>query len=183
MWKKLLRAAAPLAVAAFIGAALFAPNVMGQVVQPTFSARLFNSQQTHYCRKTINFNDNTQGPSTAAGGRQGAKMCRLPSNAYIRSVSANVTTAFDGTTPVLALGADVSPFTVNNRITATAGDRVAGFDAATATFQNLAAAQGLGVRVTSAGEVDLYVAYGVSSGTPTAGVATVVVEYVPANDL
>lgn len=182
MWNNYLRAAAVSAITLAVAVPLLAPDVLGQV-QPTFSARVFNSQQTHYCRKTVNFNDPFQGPGGTVATRTGAKMCRLPQNAYIRSVMAHVTTAFDGTTPVLALGADVSPFTVNNRITASVGDRQAGFDATTATPQNLLFAQGLGVKVTSAGDVDLYVAFGVTSGTPTAGVATVVVEYVPNNDL
>lgn len=133
-----------------------------------FPARLLRTQQEHYYRFTVNYND--------AGIASAVKFGRLPSNAFISQIDCQVTTAFNAaTTNVLTVGYNATP---NGQIIAS-GD----LNEASATYQNMTSAAGLGVAATSAGEIDLYAKYTQTGAAATAGAATCVIHYVPDNDL
>lgn len=139
---------------------------LNQPSTATFSARQNTTQQTNYHRFTINWND--------ARISSGVKFGRLPSNAFITQISCHVTTAFNaGTTNVVTL----SPDNTNPTIIGPSS-----LDESSATFQNITTAAGLGVAVTSAGEVDLYAKYAQTGSAATAGSVTCVLEYIPNND-
>jgi hypothetical protein len=120
-------------------------------------ARQSHEQQTHYIRAKVNFNDANVGTGNVIG--------TLPNGAIITSVVVQVTTAFNaGTTNALNIG------------TAAGGTQV-GTDAATAgtrspTLPNL--------NITA--DQDIFVQYAQTGTAATAGVANVIVSYVPNND-
>lgn len=160
-WAKLA-----IASALFISAvtAAFALNMPSTA---NFSARQNTTQQTNYYRFTINYND----PRISTG----VKFGRLPASAFVSAVKCHLGAAFNATsTNVVTVGYDTSSI---NQIIA-AGD----LNEASAQFQNLTSAAGLGIATTSAGEIDLYARYTQTGTAASAGSATCVLEYVPNND-
>ena len=142
------------------------------------TARVNSTQQTSYYRITVNFND--------AGISTGQRFGQLLKNTYISKVGCNTTTAFNGTTNTLQIG--------TSAVQAASSSVNWGVVNATATGVNMLIAQTglqdvsptnsqtLGVQVTSANDVDLWARY-VSTGTPTAGAVTCVIEFIPNNDM
>lgn len=124
---------------------------------PTGTARLLHTQQVHYFRKRVNYND----PGISAGVFVGT----LPAGAMIVSQNVRVNTAFNaGTTNALNVGT-------------TAGGTQLFTDAATAgarapTIANLSFAV----------DTDFYVQYAQTGGAATAGQADIVIGFVPNND-
>lgn len=175
MFRKVLKIGAALGVVALIAQGALALSVDQN---RNMTARVGQSQQTNYYRFTLNFND----ANIATGQRFG----QLLKNTYIAKISCNTTTAFNGSTNTLQVG------------TATVGAAAStvnwGVLNATASGVNMLIAQTglqevsptnsqtLGQQVTSANDVDLWARY-VSTGSPTAGVVTCVIEYVPNNDM
>jgi hypothetical protein len=129
-----------------------------------YPVRQAMTQQTNYVRVLVNYNDPNL--STAV------KFGKLPQNAFITRVAAHVTTAFNGTTPVLTVGTNT---------TATQIFGGSDLSEASATFQNMTSAAGLGMAVTTSGDTDLYVKY-TEAVAGTAGAAVIVIEYIPNND-
>lgn len=164
---KLLKTKMVAAVAAVLvasGVAIALPNLLGNTTIPTRQA---TTQQTNYYRVTVNYND--------ANIASGVKFGRLPSNAFVSKIECYVSTVFNAsTTNVLTFGTST-----------TATELVASGDIneASATYQNLTTAAGLGLAATSAGEVDLYAKYAQTGTAATAGAATCVFSYVPNNDM
>lgn len=159
-----LRAFALAAVALFAvsGVAL----ALSGSANTNFSARQNTTQQTNYFRFAVNYND--------ANISTGVKFGRLPSNAFVDAIKCHVTTAFNATsTNVLIVGTSAS----NGNIIA-AGD----LNEASANYQAMATAAGLGVAATSAGEVDLYARYQQTGTVASAGAAVCVITYQPNND-
>jgi len=121
-------------------------------------ARQLHTQQTHYLRKRVNFND-----SNISGG---VIMGTLPAGAMLLSIAVRVNTAFNaGTTNALNIGTS-------------AGGTQVGTDAATAgarfpTVPNLSFAS----------DTDIYVAYAQTGTAATTGQADIVIAYAPNNDL
>lgn len=119
--------------------------------------RKFHTQQVHYIRKRVNFND--------AGISAGVIFGTVPAGSMIVSQNVRVDTAFNAaTTNALNVG------------TAAAGTQLF-TDAATAgarspTIANLALAD----------DTDLYVTYAQTGTAATAGTGTVVIGYVVDND-
>ena len=121
-------------------------------------ARELHTQQVHYLRKRVNFND-----ANIAGG---VLMGTLPAGAILVNLNARVTTAFNAaTTNALNVGTTAGGTQVFTDV-ATAGAR-------SPTIPNLAFAT----------DTDLYVAYAQTGTVATAGLADIVVSYVPNNDL
>ena len=175
MNSKLLKIGASLAV---IAGSAWGALALSVDQNRTMAARVGQTQQTNYYRFTLNFND----ANIATGQRFG----QLLKNTYISKIACNTTTAFNGTTNTLQMGTatvGAAASSVNwgmlnatqagvNMLIGTAGIQEASPTNSTA----------LGTAVTSDNDHDLWVRY-VSTGTPTAGAATCVIEYVPNNDL
>jgi hypothetical protein len=121
-------------------------------------ARQLHTQQVHYLRKRVNYNDSAIGTGVVMG--------TLPAGAMIVSQNVRVPTAFNaGTTNALNVG------------TAAAGTQVF-TDAATAGARSPTIAN-----LSFASDQDLYVTYAQTGTAATAGVADIVIGYVPNNDL
>lgn len=119
--------------------------------------RQFHTQQVHYLRKTVNFND--------AGIASGVIFGTLPAGSVLVSQNVRVDTAFNaGTTNALNVGT-------------TAGGTQLFTDAATAGARSPAIAA-----VVMATDTDLFVSYAQTGVAATAGQAIVVIGYVPNND-
>lgn len=136
-------------------------------------ARNYFLQEVHYYRLTINFND----PRIATGQLFGG----LPNGSYIMAIDADVTTAFNaGTTNAITIG-----------ITSASANEVvaSGITAGTIGVYHLTTAAGLGVAVTGvAGNqtvngVPLYAKYAQTGTAATAGSVTIVITYMPNNDM
>lgn len=140
--------------------------------------RDLNKQVVQTYRLTINWNDPNIGASQIFGA--------LPANAYILSIDADVTTAFNaGTTNVLTLGVTKG---THNEIVAS------GITAGTIGVYHLTSAAGLGVAVTGntadqvgggsvPAYVPLYANYTQTGTAGTAGSVTIVISYVSNNDM
>jgi hypothetical protein len=124
---------------------------------PIGTSRLLHTQQTHYFRKRVNYND--------AGIAAGVLMGTLPAGAILMALMVRVNVAFNaGTTNALNLGTTAGGTQVFTDV-ATAGARAP-------AVPNLSFAT----------DTDLFVSYAQTGGAATAGQADVVVTYVPNND-
>ena len=141
-------------------------------------ARVGQTQQTNYYRFKLNFND--------AGIATGQRFGQLLQNTSITKIACQTTTAFNGTTNTLQIGtsavqaaaSSVNWGVVNATQTGTNMlINTAGYQEASPTNST-----SLGTAVTSANDVDLWARY-VSTGSPSAGAVTCVIEYVPNNDM
>lgn len=139
--------------------------------------RYVNEQVVQYYRLTVNYNDPNIGSSQVFGA--------LPANAYILSIDADVTTAFNaGTTNVLTLGFTAG---THNEIVAS------GITAGSIGIYHLTSAAGLGLAVTGVTAnqiggtvppyVPLYANYAQTGTAATAGSVTIVISYIPNNDM
>lgn len=124
---------------------------------PANLARQFHTQQVHYFRKRVVFNE----PGIAGGVLLGT----LPAGAQIVSQNVRVSTAFNAaTTNALNVGT-------------TAGGTQVFTDAATAGARTPTIAN-----LSFAADADIFVAYAQTGGAATAGVADIVIGFVPNND-
>lgn len=120
-------------------------------------ARVHATQQIHYLRKRVNFND--------TGIATGVVFGTLPTGAMIVSQNVRCSTAFNaGTTNAVNVGT-------------TAGGTQLFTDAATAGARSPTIAN-----LSFAADTDLFIAYAQTGGAATAGVADVVIGFVPNND-
>lgn len=119
--------------------------------------RLLHTQQTHFFRKRVNYND--------AGIAAGNLLGTLPAGAMIVGLNVRVNTAFNaGTTNALNAG------------TTGVGTQVF-TDAATAGARSPAIPN-----LSFAVDTDIFVSYAQTGGAATAGQADVVLQYVPNTD-
>jgi hypothetical protein len=162
--KRHLRALALASIALMgIATAAIALSVPSTAV---FPARLNQTQQTSYFRFTINFNDARIG--------SGVKFGRLPAATFITAIKCHVTAVFNAvSTNVVTVGSTPTGVDVI---------AVADLNEASATFQNLTTAAGLGLAATAAGEIDLYGRFSQTGTAATTGSTTCVIEYMPNND-
>lgn len=131
------------------------------------TARQAAEQQVHYLRFTVNYNDT--GIATGNGKQY------LPRGAVIIGTDVVVTTAFNAaTTNVLSIGTEASTYT-NIVTTAQAIAGTAGLKA------NLAPT-GLALGPLAA-DAQVFALYTQTGTAATAGVAVIVVKYIPNNDL
>jgi hypothetical protein len=121
----------------------------------TGAARLLHTQQVHYLRKRVNYNDR--------GIASGVYMGTLPAGAMIVMQNVRVSTAFNGTGPAINVG--ITP--LGSELftdAATAGAR-------SPTIPN----------ISFAADTDIFVSSPATAG-PTAGVGDVIIGFVPNND-
>lgn len=156
---------------------LVAGALLGLLAGPSFAllvdqTRIFNprqspDQQLSYYRLTINFNDQNIG----AGQQFGA----LPPGAYVHSIDAYVTVAFNAaTTNVVTIGTTKASA---NEIVAS------GITAGTPGVYHLTAAAGLGLAVTNiTTSIPLFAKYAQTGAAATTGSVTVVIAYATNND-
>ena len=124
--------------------------------------REFHTQQVHYLRKTVNWND--------ANIATGVLMGTLPNGAQIVDIAVNVVTAFNaGTTNNLLLGTAAG----GNQI-ATTGDTAAG----AAGFKRATTGGALSL----AADTDVYATYTQTGTVASAGKANIIIAYAPNND-
>jgi hypothetical protein len=124
---------------------------------PVGTARLLHTQQAHYFRKRVNFND--------VGIAAGVFFGTLPAGAMLVQLNVRVNTAFNaGTTNALNVGT-------------TAGGTQIFTDAATAGARTPAVPN-----LSFAVDTDLFVQYAQTGGAATAGQADIFIEYAPNND-
>lgn len=127
-------------------------------------ARQTQLQQVHYLRKRVNYND--------AGVATGVYVGTLPAGAIITSLKVLIATAFNaGTTNVMNVGTT----TTGGEVGAT-GDILAG----AAGQKSPTAYTSLGVM---AADTDIWASYTQTGTAGTAGIAYVIVAFVPNNDL
>lgn len=124
---------------------------------PIGTARLLHTQQQHYFRKRVNYND--------TGIAAGVYFGTLPAGAMIVNQSVRVNTAFNAaTTNALNVGT-------------TAGGTQLFTDVATAGARQPAIAN-----LSFAVDTDLFVQYAQTGAVATAGQADIVIGYAPNND-
>ena len=134
----------------------------------TGTARNDNSQNTHFIRRRVQFTD--------VGINAGYKIGRLPSRALVMQISTHLSTVFNSTTSdTIQLGSTAAGVDILAATNVHTG--------ATLGFANATAAAGLGMAVTSAGEVDVFVRLNPgAANTATSGDVTVCLEFCPDND-
>lgn len=124
---------------------------------PINNARLLHSQQTHYFRKRVNYND--------AGIAAGVLVGTLPAGALLVGLDVRVNVAFNaGATNALNSGTSALGTQIFTDA-ATLGHR-------RPTIPNLSFAT----------DTDFYVSYAQTGGAANAGQADIVWQYVPNND-
>ena len=125
--------------------------------------RVLHTQQVHYFRKRVNFNDANIGTGVIFG--------TFPANAQVTDAICRVITAFNAaTTNVLTVGTNAS--TYNNILAA------ADITEGTPGSYRAPVAGLIGMTV----DTDLYVMYTQTGTAATTGQADIVVSYVPNND-
>lgn len=127
-------------------------------------ARQYHTQQVHYLRKTINFNDTGVSSGVLVGG--------LPAGAQIVDAIVNIRTAFNAAgSNSIAVGTNSTNF---DNIVASADVSASAAAAYRATVSSSLD------YISSAS--DVFVRYTQGGTAATTGVATVVIGYVPDND-
>jgi hypothetical protein len=155
-----------------------ATTVYAITAPPTFAPRVFQTQQTHYVRFTVNFN-----PCVLVAGSCTFKIGALPYNAFVVRGTQQIITSFNsGTTDTVSVG--VTATNANELVAAQSVHGAAGVSALTL------AATGAGTQATgngstqtgSDGGFDIWVKYAQTGTAPTAGQAVIVLEYFAPND-
>ncbi len=142
-------------------------------------ARVNTTQQTHFYRKRINYNDNNAATGifigTLPGPRQEAPQQAAPEwGALVVNVYTVVKQAFNaGTTNVITIGTNATAY--NNLVAA--GTITPG---TLGGYNSSPAITGL-VAITA--DTDVYATYTQTGTAATAGQADIVVEYIPDTDL
>lgn len=174
-----------LAGALFVLGALspFASTAFALTIPATYPPREFQTQQTHYIRFTFNFNSCVL-IFKSTSGYCSVKVGALPYNSFILRGYQQVSTAFNsGNNDSLALGVDGN--TTDTQFVALQGVRSAGgASSLTIVAANVGTtAVGNGAPQLGAdGGFDVYVQYQTLGTAPTAGSATIVLEYAAPND-
>lgn len=166
------------AISAAMLAFIFSPLAFALTNPASFPARQLQVQAINTFRKTVTFSD--------ANIATGVKIGALPPGAFITGVKCYVNTAFNATTTnnlLIGSAAAGGQFLASG---VTAGTNCV---AATAGYQSITAAAGLGLSVTggatptgSTGAWDIWVTYTQTGTAATAGSVTYVIDYVPNND-
>jgi hypothetical protein len=165
-----------LAVAPLVASAQVAPTASTDPRQPV--PRQFNTQQTAYIRTTFAYNSCVQSSNVCTVK---VKTASLPYNAAILRVIANVLTAFNSTsTDVFTLG--TTSANANELVSSGCSIHAQGVVVCT-----VAAGANSAIGATTSpsganGGFDMYMKWTGGGGTPSAGLASIVVEYVMPND-
>lgn len=128
-------------------------------------ARILHTQQTHYFRKRVNFND--------TGVSTGVLVGTLPAGAMVVGAITRVNTAFNaGTTNVLTAGTN-----------STAYDNIIGAgDVTEGTVGGYAAAILTAGATAYAADTDIYAKYTQTGTAATTGQADIAIFFIPNND-
>jgi hypothetical protein len=163
-----------IALGALLGASAL---VYALIVPASYPPRQFNTQQTHYIRFTFPYNG-----CVLVTGTCSVKVGSVPYNAFITRGYQQVYTAFNsGTTDTLAIGTSSG----GAQLVAAQSVHAAGPGAGlTIVAANLGtAATGNGATQTGAnGGFDIYATYAQTGAAPSAGSASVILEYFAPND-
>lgn len=128
-------------------------------------ARELHTQQIHYIRKRVNYND--------AGISSGVIVGTLPAGAMLVSAAAVITTAFNAaTTNVLQLGT-----------TATGGEILASAVVLAGATGFKSATSGTAFATIPAADTDVYASFTQTGTAATTGVGYLMVGFIPNNDL
>lgn len=132
----------------------------------TGTARQYHTQQVHYLRKTVNFND--------PGIGSGVCMGTLPAGAMVIDAVTRVETVFNAvTTNVLTAGTNSSSY-----------DNIVGSaDVTEGTTGGYRAAVLTAAATSYASDTDVFVKYTQTGTAATTGKATIVIAFVVNNDL
>jgi hypothetical protein len=151
--------------------------VRALTIPPTVSPRQFPTQQVHYIRFVVNFNDCVLVANTCS-----VRRAALPYNSYILRASQQVSTAFNsGTTDTLALATTSGGGQIVAAQTVHAG--TAGLPLTIVAANLGIAATGNGIAQTGVnGGFDLWSVYAQTGAAPTLGTAELVLEYIAPND-
>lgn len=162
-----------LAVLLVIGA--LSTSLFALTAPPSFSPRVFPTQQTHYLRFTVNFNS-----CALAAGTCSVKVGALPYNAFLISATQQVTTAFNsGTTDTVALGTASG----GAQLVAAQSVHAAGDATALTLVHPGIASVGNGIAQSGAnGGFDVWAVYAQTGAAPTAGQAVYLIQYAAPND-
>ena len=177
-----LVAAASLGLTAFAAVAMLALAIVPVQAQRGPVPRMFQTQQTHYLRFTLNFNS----CAVAAGTTCTVKVGALPYNAFLTTIHKQIITVFNPTTSATwSLGTT----------SATATEIMAAFNvftgqstaAVTDTSFTGAGELATGATATSTGSnggFDVWAKYttGASASQGTTGVVVFIIEYIAPND-
>lgn len=181
---------AALVAALSVGIGAYLATDQNAFAQQRPAARQNTTQQTSYFRHTVNFNDGY------VAGNKSIRFGRLPANASILRYYVDVKTAFTvasgtgrifiGTCNCIDGGPTNTMTQAQNiLISPTDGGVVPGgagvtWTSGTVGFTTMLTSPNLGVKTTSAGEVDLWAT--LVGTTPTTGVAEFTIEFTVAND-
>jgi hypothetical protein len=173
--------AAAFALALIGSAALVASQPAKALTSPpTYSPRVFNTQQTHYLRFVVNFNSC---PLPASAGNCSYKVGSLPYNAFVVRAYQQVYTAFNSTTTdTLAIGTasgGAQLVAAQSVHTQTAG---LGLTVVAANLGTVATGDGA-TQSGGNGGFDVWATLAYTGSSPaTAGSAVVIIEYFAPND-
>lgn len=161
-----------------LSACLFVAGAYALIVPQAFPARQFPTQQVHYLRFVVNFNDCTLVSNTCSV-RRGA----VPYNAYILRANQQIITSFNSaTTDTMALATTTggAQLVAAQSVHGAAG----GGTALTVVAANIGTtATGNGAAQTGAlGGFDIWSNYAQTGAAPTAGQSVYVIEYIAPND-
>lgn len=159
------RITAALAAFFFVGLATLAWS-LNLDQNRAFPARFAGTQQVHYYRVTVNFND----PNISTAQQFGT----LPAASFIDDVKCEVVTVFNaGTTNVFTLGTTL----------ANANEIVSAADLNEAATGVTGITRGQGRSLTATGDTSLYAKYTQTGGAATTGQVICKITYIPNNDL
>ena len=167
--------------AALVGFGLFgmiAGPAAALTIPQQFSPTLYPSQQTHYLRFALNFNSCVP-VSLACSVKVGA----VPYNAFLVRAFTQTYTTFSGG-GVTAFAASFGTTSANANEILTTTPLLTAADAVTVTLTHPGAtATGNGIVQTGAnGGFDIWVKLTATTGSPTAGSAVGIIEYIAPND-
>jgi hypothetical protein len=168
------------ATAAIVVVPIVPAFAQAPIAPRSFTPRMFNTQQTHYLRFAMNANSCVYVSLVCT-----YKVGTVPYNAFMVRAYTQTFTTFSGNS--------ISAMTASFGTTATAATNLMAaatiLTAGNAVAQTVAAG-GLGATVTGGnitptgaeGGFDIYVTLTASTGSPTAGVAVGILEYIAPND-
>ena len=159
-----------------LGFSLLATAAFALTVPPTFSPRMFQTQQVHYMRFTVNFNS-----CTLASGTCSFKVGAIPYNSWLTDIRQQITTSFNsGTTDTVGIGTATGGVTL---VAAQSVHGAAGDAAALTVVHPGITSTGNGIASTGAeGGFDIWVTYTQTGSAPTAGTAVYLLTYAAPND-
>jgi hypothetical protein len=176
-----------------VGMALTTTAAFALLIPSLFPPRMFQTQQVHYIRISANFNNMNNIPCVipSAGSSCTVRVGALPYNAFILRAYQQVEVAFNsGTTDTLQLG--ISQANANELVAAQSVHAAGNMAALTVVVAsggvgNTAGASpgitGFNAVANGAdGGFDLWIKYVQTGAVPTAGSATIVIEYIAPND-